>query len=221
MPCEIRISWVPFSLCGLFRMSGWRWLWIKMSAGKIDSQCEKAHWANFTHLFSLLPVCRIRLAEQPKLLCWNRNLPEPTNWSGHQSPGFWSVTADEVDFVRFNGCVCTCFALGRAGSSLLLRPFCSCGGQDPVSRAGVPLLTAVAPLAVGQRLSAHGLWGVGSGVTSLGLWGVGSGVVAHGLWLLPGSEIFADGPAIEPMSPASAGRFFTTKPPGKSTIVFW
>ena len=60
----------------------------------------------------------------------------------------------------------------------------------------------------------HGLWGVqASGVVALGLWSAGSIVVVHGLscsgvWDLPRSRIKA-------MSPALAGGFFTTEPPGK------
>ena len=36
----------------------------------------------------------------------------------------------------------------------------------------------------------------------------------HGMWYLPG-------PGLEPVSPALAGRFLTTVPPGKSYILFF
>ena len=50
---------------------------------------------------------------------------------------------------------------------------------------------------------------MGSVVVVPWLWSTGSVVVMHeicGIWALPG-------PGIEPMSPALAGRFFTTEPP--------
>ena len=55
-------------------------------------------------------------------------------------------------------------------------------------------------------------WCVGSVVVARGLQSAGSVVVAHGLssmWDLPGAET-------EPVSPALAGGFLTTAPPGKS-----
>ena len=36
-------------------------------------------------------------------------------------------------------------------------------------------------------------------------------ILSHGMWDLPG-------PGIEPVSPALAGRFLTTQPPGKSLV---
>ena len=41
-----------------------------------------------------------------------------------------------------------------------------------------------------------------------------TGLVACGMWDLPG-------PGLEPVSPALAGRFLTTAPPGKSYIMFF
>ena len=55
-------------------------------------------------------------------------------------------------------------------------------------------------------------------VASLGehrLWGTGSIVVAHGLKMLQGTwDLPRSG--METVSPALAGKFFTTEPPGKS-----
>lgn len=95
-PSEMNISWLPFGLCGL---SGRHWLGMRMAAGEKDLQLSKSHWANSIDLFSPFCPCRIRLAEQPELLCWSRNLSEPTAWGGHH-PGFWRVIADEVVFLK-------------------------------------------------------------------------------------------------------------------------
>ena len=48
------------------------------------------------------------------------------------------------------------------------------------------------------------------------LWCVGSVVVAHGLSCATGCGILVPQPGIEPTSPALAGGFLTTGPPGKS-----
>lgn len=95
-PSEMNISWLPFSLCGL---SGRHWLEMQMAAGEMDLLLSKSHWANSIDLFSPFCLRRIRLAEQPELLCWSRNLSEPTAWGGHR-PGFWRVIADEVVLLK-------------------------------------------------------------------------------------------------------------------------
>ena len=46
------------------------------------------------------------------------------------------------------------------------------------------------------------------GLSSCGYWDLGDRLTGHGVWGL--SE-----PELEPMSPALAGEFFTTEPPGK------
>ena len=57
---------------------------------------------------------------------------------------------------------------------------------------------------------------VGSLVAEHGLSGVGSVVLAWGLSYPVGKGMWVSGPGIEPVSPALAGRFLTTGPPGKS-----
>ena len=58
---------------------------------------------------------------------------------------------------------------------------------------------------------------MGSVVVARGLYSAGSVVVVHGLscsaWDLPG-------PGLEPVSPALAGGFLTTAPPGKPRTMF-
>ena len=71
------------------------------------------------------------------------------------------------------------------------------------------LLTAVASL-VEHRLEHVGFRACGSGARELGLssWGTQASLLL-GLWELPG-------PGVKLVSPALAGKFFTTEPPGKA-----
>ena len=107
------------------------------------------------------------------------------------------------------------FISGCAGSSLPHRLFSSCGEQGCSLVSVHEPLIEVASLAVEHGSRAHGLrqlQHVGS-VEAPRLWSVGStvwhvGLAVRGMWKPPGS-------GIGPMSPALAGRFFTTEPPGK------
>ena len=78
-------------------------------------------------------------------------------------------------------------------------------GLSEVARSGGLLLVVVRGLliAVASLVAAHGLGSTGSLVVVLGL------VALHSTWDLPR-------PGIKPVSPALAGRFLTTGPPGKS-----
>ena len=60
-------------------------------------------------------------------------------------------------------------------------------------------------------LRAQALGHAGFSSVALGLWRVGS--VVQGMRNLPG-------PGIEPVSPALAGKFLSTLPPGKSSLKF-
>ena len=86
--------------------------------------------------------------------------------------------------------------------------FSSCGSW--ASRcSGFSCCRAQAPSTSASVVSAHRL------SAALGPQSSGSVVVAHvprGMWNLPG-------PGIEPMSPALAGRFLSTAPPGKSHTI--
>ena len=93
---------------------------------------------------------------------------------------------------------------------LLCRLFSSCGKQEllPIcctwaSHCGGSLLL----WHVGSRhmgLSSCGLWALEYRLSSCGTWAR----LLHSMWYLPRS-------GIELMSPALAGGFFTTEPPGK------
>ena len=52
-------------------------------------------------------------------------------------------------------------------------------------------------------------------VVAPGLWGTGSVVVEHRLSCPEACGILVPRPGIEPVSPALAGKFLTTGPPGK------
>ena len=91
------------------------------------------------------------------------------------------------------------------GSSVRARAFSSCGKRGPLFIAvRGPLFIAVrgpfsiaAPPVAGHRLQTRRLSNCGSWAQLL-----------HGMWDLPR-------PGLEPVSPALAGRFSTTAPPGK------
>ena len=62
---------------------------------------------------------------------------------------------------------------------------------------------------------AHGLSSYGSRALECRLSSCGTqALLLHGMWDLPG-------PGLEPMSPALAGGFLTTVPPGKSFLSSW
>ena len=59
-----------------------------------------------------------------------------------------------------------------------------------------------------HRLSTFGFWALEYRLSSCGAWPQS----LHGMWA---------GPGIESVSPALAGRFFTTEPPGKPSFIFF
>ena len=83
------------------------------------------------------------------------------------------------------------------GLSFCARAFSSCGKWGPLFIMVRGPLTIVASLVAEQRLQTRRLSSCGSRAQLLG-----------GMWDLPR-------PGLEPMSPALAGRFSTTAPPGK------
>ena len=118
--------------------------------------------------------------------------------------------------------------LAALGLCCCTRAFSSCGEQGLLFVAVRGLLTAVASLVAEHGHQARGLqqlWHVGSVVVARGLSSCGSRALERklsscgtraqllcGKWDLPG-------PGLEPVSPASAGGFLTTEPPGKSRIL--
>ena len=83
------------------------------------------------------------------------------------------------------------------GLRFCARAFSSCGKRGPLFITVRGPLTIVASLAVGHRLQTRRLSSCGSRSQLL-----------RGLWDFPR-------PGLEPVSPALAGRFSTTAPPGK------
>ena len=83
------------------------------------------------------------------------------------------------------------------GLRFCARAFSSCGKQGPLFITVRRPLTIMAPLVAEHRLQTRRLSNCGSQAQLL-----------HSMWDLPR-------PGLEPMSPALAGRFSTTVPPGK------
>ena len=87
--------------------------------------------------------------------------------------------------------------LGVLGLCFCARAFSSCGKRGPLFIAVRRPLTVAASLVAEHRLQTCRLSSCGSRAQLL-----------HGMWDLPR-------PGLEPVSPALAGRFSTTAPPGK------
>ena len=88
------------------------------------------------------------------------------------------------------------------GLCFCVRAFSSCGERGPLFIAVCGPLTVAASLVVEHRLQTRKLSSYGSWASLL-----------RSMWDLPR-------PGLEPMSPALAGRFSTTAPPGKSGRLF-
>ena len=89
------------------------------------------------------------------------------------------------------------------GLCFCARAFSSCGKQGPLLIAVRGPLTVAASLAAEHRLQTCRLSSYGSRAQLL-----------RGMWDLPR-------PGLERVSPALAGRFSTTAPPGKPEVVFF
>ena len=87
------------------------------------------------------------------------------------------------------------------GLCFCTRAFSSCGKWGPLFIAVRGPLTVVASLVAEHRLQTRRLSNCGSQAQLL-----------RGMWDLPR-------PGLEPVSPALAGRFLTTAPPGKPGII--
>ena len=92
--------------------------------------------------------------------------------------------------------------MAALGPRFCARAFSSCGKRGPLFIAMHGPLTIVASLVVEHRLQTHRL-------SSCGSWAQ----LLRGMWDVPR-------PGLEPVSPALAGRFSTTAPPGKPQNFF-
>ena len=106
-------------------------------------------------------------------------------------------------FCLFNYYLFIYLFLAVLGLRLCVRAFSSYGKRGPLFIAVHGPLTIVASLVVGHRLQTRRLSSCGSRAQLL-----------RGMWDLPR-------PGLEPVSPASAGRFSTTAPPGKPLFLFF
>ena len=109
------------------------------------------------------------------------------------------------------------FFLAALGLRFCVWAFCSCGERGLLFVVVCRLLIVVASLVTEHRLQVHRLqqlWHVG--FNSCGSWALehrlsscgARAQLLHSMWDLPG-------PGLEPVSPALAGGFLTTAPPGK------
>ena len=114
------------------------------------------------------------------------------------------------------------YFLAALGLHYCARAFSSCDERGLFFIVVRGLLIAVASLIAEHGLQEHGLqqlWHAASVAVARGLQSTGSVIVAHrlscsatGMWDLPR-------PGLKPVSPALAGRFLTTPPPGKSHYI--
>ena len=95
-----------------------------------------------------------------------------------------------------------CLFMAVLGLRFFARAFSSCSKRGPLFIAVRGPLTVVASLVVEHRLQMRRLSNCGSWAQLL-----------RGMWDLPR-------PGLEPVSPALAGRFSTTVPPGKPRFLF-
>ena len=95
------------------------------------------------------------------------------------------------------------YFLAVLGLRFCARAFSSCGKRGPLFIAVRGPLTIAASLVAEHRLQSRRLSSCGT-----------RSLLLRGMWDLPG-------PGIEPVSPALAGRFSTTAPPGKSGASFF
>ena len=104
---------------------------------------------------------------------------------------------------------------GYAGSSLLLKLFSSCSQRRPLSSCSTqPPHCGGFSCWRAQALGCSGFsscssWALENRLSSCGAWVQ----LLHSMWDLPS-------PGSKPVSPALAGRFFTTEPPWKSLAYF-
>ena len=107
--------------------------------------------------------------------------------------------------------------LAALGLHCCVRAFSSCGEQGLLFVVVRGLLIAVASLVAEHRLQARGLqqlqhtgsWAIECRLSSCGT----RAQLLRGMWDLPG-------PGLKPVSPALAGGFLTTAPPGKPPSLF-
>ena len=119
----------------------------------------------------------------------------PTPYKSSKTPSFL-VLPEFLSFLL--ACLLACL-LAVLCLHFCARAFSSCGKRGPLFIAVRGPLTIAASLVAEHRLQTHRLSSCGS--------------LLCGMWDLPG-------PGLEPVSPALAGRFSTTAPPGKPQSLF-
>ena len=113
----------------------------------------------------------------------------------------WQIPSMACNFFFLNLFIYLFMAV--LGLRFCARAFSSCGKRGPLFIAVHGLLTIAASLVAEHKLQMRRLSSCGSRAQLL-----------HGMWDLPR-------PGLEPVSPALAGRFLTTAPPGKPWLAIW
>ena len=144
-------------------------------------------------------------------IIWHVN---ETNLLHYYSPAKWiswskfyremfHPSGEPLDFFFFNIYLFIYLFMAVLGLRFCARAFSSCGKWGPLFIAVRGPLTVAASLVAGHRLQTRRLSNCGSRAHLL-----------RGMWDLPR-------PGLEPVSPALAGRFSTTVPPGKPPWTFY
>ena len=136
---------------------------------------------------------------------YNSLRPHCNRWAAHTVRNFLFAPHHLGFFVFFFNFLFIIYLLflflAVLGLRFCARAFSSCGKRGPLFIAVRGPFTVAASLVVGHRLQTCRLSSCGSRAQLL-----------RGMWDLPGTT------GLEPVSPALAGRFSTTAPPGKPII---
>ena len=127
-------------------------------------------------------------------------LKSRSNQSSYTAFGYISLV---YFFKKINLFIYLYLFLAVLGLRFCARAFSSCGKRGSLFIAVCRPLTIVASLVAEHRLQMRRLSSCGSRAQLL-----------RGMWDLPR-------PGLEPVSPALAGRFLTTAPPGKPSLVYF
>ena len=123
--------------------------------------------------------------------------PYPLHWQADSFFFFFFFKLILITLLTFFFLIFIYLFMAVLGLRFCVRAFSSCGERGPLFIAVRRPLTIAASLVAEHRLQTRRLSNCGSRAQSL-----------RGMWDLPR-------PGLEPVSPALAGRFSTTAPPGK------
>ena len=165
---------------------------------------------SFLGFFSSQPICFLLFACQnlvifvipivPRVLSCTQKEEQGKGCLVHHSGSGYLLLSLFILFYFFKNYLFIYLFRAVLGLRFCVRAFSSCGKWGPLFIAVRGPLTIVASPVAEHRLQTHRLSNRGSWAQPL-----------CGMWDLPR-------PGLEPVSPASAGRFSTTAPPGKPSL---